>query len=67
MQQPMDSYVCGINTNSEGILIHIYCSRYKLVPCEYLVHLVNAKSKSDKTRELTSNLYQKRKNAQAVA
>ena len=24
MQQPMDSYVCGINTSSESILIRSY-------------------------------------------
>ena len=26
MQQPMDSYVCGINTSSESILIRVFRS-----------------------------------------
>ena len=54
MQQPMDSYVCGINTSSESILIRSYLLfiRDKHVP-QIPVHLFYAKSKSDKTRELS--------------
>ena len=36
MQQPMDSYVCGINTTSESILIRsIFFLRGKHIPVEF--------------------------------
>ena len=63
MQQPMDSYVCGINTSSES---NINFSRDKPVPVEfwycntYFMRKVNL---TIRVNFLTSNLYPKRKNA----
>ena len=47
----MDSYVCGINTRSEIILIYcrIYFSCYEHAPVEFW-YTFTTQSKSDKTR-----------------
>ena len=50
MQQPMDSYINGINTSLESIFIK---SDDKKRSCPILVHLFYAKSISDKRRELS--------------
>ena len=54
MQQPVDSYVCNINTNSESILIMSYLLFVRYTSSYLiLVHLYSAKSKSDEMRELS--------------
>ena len=53
MQQPMDSYVCCMNSSSESILIRSYLLFARLKrSCRIPVNIFYAKSKSDKTREL---------------
>ena len=64
MQQLMDSYVYGINTSSESILIRLYISRDKHVPVEFCYTYFVWKVNLTKLENfLTSNLYQKRRNA----
>ena len=45
MQQPMDSFVCGINSSSESILIRSYLLSARLTrSCRNPVHIFYAKS-----------------------
>ena len=55
MQQPMETYVGGINLSSESVLIRSYLLfEPETSSCQILVqHLFYVKSKSDKTRELS--------------
>ena len=65
MQQPMDSYVCGINTSSESILIRSYALfALQTHSCRIRVHLLRREVTLTKRGNfLTSNLYHKRRNA----
>ena len=61
MQQPMDSYVFGINTSSESIIVRSYLlSRDKHVPVKFWYTFFTRKVNLTKGENfLTSNLYHK--------
>ena len=65
MQQPKDSYVCGINTSSESILnMSFYYLCDKHVPVEFwYTYFMRKVILTKRENFLTSNLYHKHRNA----
>ena len=63
MQQPMDSWVCGLNTSSESILMRPYL-RDKDVSVEFwYTYFMGNVNLTKRENFLTSNLYHKHRNA----
>ena len=65
MQQPMNSYVYGINTSSESILVRSYLlfARKKTFLSNSGTHILREKVNLTKRENfLTSNLYRRRRN-----
>ena len=68
MQQPMESYVCGINKSSGSTHYVLFAFRVIDLFLSNSGTTILWESKLDKTKNfLTSNLYHKRRNAKAVA
>ena len=68
MQQPMESYVCGINKSSGCMHYVLFAFRVKDLFLSNSGTTILWESKLDKTKNfLTSNLYHKQRNAKAVA